>query len=305
MRRVFATMITMALAAAAVAGLAGCEASPVAACTSDSHCPPGQRCVAGTCRPAAVDAGTLAEQGSPDQQGCEPSARCGGSCCSSGQVCLFATCLEEPPSCSSDKDCQQDGHCVNGQCIPWGVGPDGDRNERLQLPAAARRLLTEKAVRLERPAQRRRPSRPQERARHADGGGLRLRRQSARKRPSVVFVSYDFNDGGTGSSRCDQGYFGVIRVISGNDCAQQFTVDAEKVRAAAPLALADLDGDGRPEIVAARCGGGLVAFRYDPAAKSFVVHWTSSPADLFATANFWDGPSIHDLDDDGKPEILL
>jgi hypothetical protein len=44
---------------------------------------------------------------------------------------------------------------------------------------------------------------------------------------------------------------------------------------------------------------------YDPAAKSLKKLWTSDPpATGVLAAGTWTGPSIHDLDDDGVPEIL-
>jgi len=123
--------------------------------------------------------------------------------------------------------------------------------------------------------------------------------------PSIVFVSYDGEDGGGEASRCDSGYHGVIRVIDGATCKQQFNVDMAQVRASSPVALADVNLDGRADIVAARCGGGLVAFGYDTTTKAFKLLWTSSPSDTGATVGMWDGPSIYDLDNDGKPEILM
>src|SRR5207253_534159 len=68
------------------------------------------------------------------------------------------------------------------------------------------------------------------------------------------------------------------------------------------LAIADLDGDGQPEIVGARSGGGLVAFTHKNGVWSVLWQTTST---FGAGLCDWAGPSIHDLDDDGKPEIVF
>ncbi|HEY8427554.1 MAG TPA: VCBS repeat-containing protein, partial [Sandaracinaceae bacterium] len=75
-----------------------------------------------------------------------------------------------------------------------------------------------------------------------------------------------------------------------------------------PPAIGDLNGDGRPEIVAFKAGGGLVAFTYDESAGAWTVLWRSTRNDgttpYEPTGSGWAGPSIYDLDDDGVPEVL-
>jgi hypothetical protein len=57
-----------------------------------------------------------------------------------------------------------------------------------------------------------------------------------------------------------------------------------------------------PEIIAARMDGGLVAFTLG--AQDWEVMWqtTSQFADLLCD---WAGPSVHDLDNDGRPEVIF
>jgi hypothetical protein len=66
-----------------------------------------------------------------------------------------------------------------------------------------------------------------------------------------------------------------------------------------------LDNDNRPEIVAYRCGGGVVAVQYDQNQNKFVQMWVSNPSTTASNETLWSGPSIHDLNKDGKPEILM
>ena len=63
-------------------------------------------------------------------------------------------------------------------------------------------------------------------------------------------------------------------------------------------AAADIDGDGRPEIVVgAENNATLLAFEHDGSLK-----WRS---DVLSQALDWGGPSIADLDGDGVPEIVI
>src|SRR5262249_5416119 len=96
------------------------------------------------------------------------------------------------------------------------------------------------------------------------------------------------------------------RILNGQTCALEETIadDANPLRASATPALADLDGDGNIDIVARRNNSGLVAFRWDANVRHFVTWWVADGMDI-SSQQAWDGPSIFDLDGDGKPEVLL
>ncbi|HEX3852046.1 MAG TPA: VCBS repeat-containing protein [Polyangiaceae bacterium] len=123
----------------------------------------------------------------------------------------------------------------------------------------------------------------------------------------VVFSTWDAmttaagvtaaTDGGSSSA------VGMIRIISGQTCALEETIQDSigKVRASTPLALADLDNNGTIDIVARLDQGGAIAFKWD--GMKFVKMW-ETPSKL-PQPQAWDGPSVHDLDDDGNPEVLL
>ncbi|HEY3669015.1 MAG TPA: VCBS repeat-containing protein [Polyangiaceae bacterium] len=123
----------------------------------------------------------------------------------------------------------------------------------------------------------------------------------------VVFSTWDAmttaagvtpaTDGGSSSA------VGMIRIVSGQTCALEETIadSIGKVRASTPLALADLDNNGTIDIVARLDQGGAIAFKWD--GMKFVKMW-ETPSKL-PEPQAWDGPAIHDLDDDGKPEVLL
>jgi len=126
-----------------------------------------------------------------------------------------------------------------------------------------------------------------------------------RTTPSIVFTSYNNNDD-HGTASCagsDPRFFGVIRVIDGRTCQQRATIAAPSVIGSAQLAIGDLGGDdATPEIVAARSQGGLVAFTHR--STGWAVLWQTTST-LAAGLCDWAGPVIHDLDDDGLPEVIF
>lgn len=100
---------------------------------------------------------------------------------------------------------------------------------------------------------------------------------------------------------------GRIRILNGQTCKQIEVISAgDPVRDAATPAIADLDGDGKMEIVARVNGpqgtnGGLVAYKFN--GSKYDVMW-KAPMAGGTGGQAWDGISIHDIDDDGKPEII-
>ncbi|HEY4241462.1 MAG TPA: FG-GAP-like repeat-containing protein [Kofleriaceae bacterium] len=222
--------------------------------------------------------------------------------CDDGTVCRYGTCVPPPQSCTKSADCPGDTYCdPNLECIPFGVGPGGTTDPtctRTPVPGvffpgaqcewlgppdgdpfpAHTNVLGTPVV-----------------AEFGGGGEFPT--------PSIAFISYNFTDGGSQScASSDPTDFGVIRVIDGGSCAQEATLSDVTVVASSSLAVADLDGDGTPEIVAARSGGGLVA--YSIKNGTWGVLWQSAST-FGAGLCDWAGPSIHDLDDDGVPEIIF
>jgi len=122
----------------------------------------------------------------------------------------------------------------------------------------------------------------------------------------IVAVAYNAIDGGTASCQgTDPNSYGVLRILDGSTCALLTTVadPAHKLIAAAPPALGDLDGDGFVDIVALEAGSEVVAFRWNSIAGSYEHYWSSTETTLSARCR-WDGVALHDLDDDGFPEVI-
>jgi hypothetical protein len=122
--------------------------------------------------------------------------------------------------------------------------------------------------------------------------------------PVIIFISYNCNDGGDQSCRgIDPACFGVIRVIDGQTCAQLATISSPTVVGSSALALADLDDNGHLDIIGARTDGGLAAWTQD-VTGAWGPMW-QTPTSYADSSCDWGGPSVHDLDDDGKPEVLF
>ncbi len=240
---------------------------------------------------SVFDAGTPSEAG----------ARCRASAdCPSGSVCRAGACVTVDGSCTATTGCANDMRCVAGRCAPFATGqtdtactidprpgvftpavqcvfdhaPAGD-----MYPDNLHVLSTPMVADLH--------------VYHPSTDGVR---------PSIIAV---FDDGGDGSSELPTG---LIRILDGRDCHLQDALTEQLVSHSSPPAVGDLDGDGVPEIVAFKAGGGLVAFRYQRSVTG--GHWgvwwrsTSAGAAFDPVGGGWAGPSLYDLDDDGRPEVL-
>ncbi len=111
-------------------------------------------------------------------------------------------------------------------------------------------------------------------------------------KPDVVFGSTASTGGGLVET-------GELRALNGTNGTVLFTVSdpSLKINAASSVATGDIDGDGRPEIIAVdNTGQRLIAFNHDGTFK-----WRSGNL----SAINWGAPSIADLNKDGTPEIII
>ena len=228
-------------------------------------------------------------------------------CCQPQQTCQFDVCVDGPDVCGDDDDCWNDSYCIDKKCIPFGVGPGELAKESCdKLNLAGLFLPTLQCEWTGPPEGDAFPN-------HKNVLGtvlvadFNLEKDPELVRPSIVFVSYDGQDGGFTAASSN----GIVRVLDGQDCKQLHTIAAHEVVGSAPLAIGDLDlaPDNRPEIVAYREGGGLVAFKYEEASDSFVLHWVATSAGATSTLasgkNRWSGPTLTELDGDPFPEVMM
>lgn len=228
--------------------------------------------------------------------------------CRDGLVCRHDACVPKPAACDAGTACPGDQYCdpTAGECLPWGVGPGGTRDPSCAGTAAPGVSFPGLQCQwLGPPAGDAFPD-------HANVMATPMVAiLDDPTTPSIVFTSYSNTDD-HGSGVCngaDPRYFGVIRVIDGRTCQQRATLAAPSVGGAptviggASLAIADLGGDdATPEIVAATSRGGLVAFTHR--STGWEVLW-QTPTIVADRQCDWAGPAIHDLDDDGLPEVIF
>ncbi|MBM4374498.1 MAG: hypothetical protein FJ095_05385 [Deltaproteobacteria bacterium] len=251
--------------------------------------------------------GSTISFGSGGAAACPADRQCKDVCCEEGKFCaLGTTCAVEQMPCTNNDGCWFDSYCEGGLCIPYGVPAAKDRDETCELEVSVDAILPDTQCRWVGPP----VGDPSPNHVHVMSTPVvvdfDLDSDPKTLSPSIVFTS--FPSQGSYSSP------GVLRVISGKDCSQQFTFSdpADATMSPSSVAVGDLDGDGRAEIVAPAHGGGLLAFAYDPVLKMFARRWRSGTCqngtlvtpDATGGADKWSGPSIHDLDDDGKPEIV-
>ncbi len=299
------------LVAACSVMLGGCDcAGPVPAeCATDDDCEVGERCVDGEClaRPDAGgrDGGAGEDGGGMmgTDAGCERP--CAAACCAATEMCTADTCVPIGEPCTSDDECLGDSWCdeTAGACVPFGVPPGMDTDPMCtRLIVAGTFAPTVQCEFFEAPAGDAFPAHLHVLSTLAVADFRIGRGPADPARPSIVGV---FDDGEDGSSELPSG---VIRILDGATCAQSAELGSlQLVSHSSPPAIGDLNGDGRPEVVANKAGGGLVAFTYDAVAGAWAVLWRSTTDGVTPydpTGSGWAGPSLYDLNDDGVPEVL-
>jgi len=290
-----------------------CGGAVPSGCATDGDCAAEQICRDDVCvaRPL-VDAGDApdagADAGPPAvDAGCAGgTVECGRECCGDGEICRFDSCVSDLGACTDNDDCWGDSYCVDGRCIPYGIPVEHDHDEMCSRSIDIESIVPQVQCRWTGPpAGDARPAEIQVMATPVvvdfdlDGDPSTLA-------PSIVFASFPT----AGSYRQP----GVLRIIDGQTCAQQFSFPdaADAVMSPASVAVGDLDGDGRAEVIAVGHLGGLKAFAYDAGSGAFSRLWTSAVcdgaggrvADNTGGPDEWAGPSVLDLDDDGVPELI-
>jgi len=216
--------------------------------------------------------------------------------CGANERCQNGVCVPIA-ACQTNSDCSYDQACVLGSCAPWaGVAPSFDSSCVHVGP---------KGVFVPRPKC--------EFSVAPDGDPFP---GYVDVQGTPIVAAFDGHTEGPASIAATftatvPGSFtenhGVIRVISGADCSLQANlgggeVTNDEIVSSATLAAADLDGDLAPEIVALTADGGTVAFTQKAGVWS--VLWKLPLQAGLSSCCSWSGPSIHDLNNDGQPEIL-
>jgi len=231
--------------------------------------------------------------------------------CEVGDICSHGTCIAGR-DCEDDEDCDFDTYCDDetGTCQPWENADPKFDDQCVQLIAAG---ILAPAVRCEFSVAP--PGDPF--PGHVDVQGT----------PVVVNFNVPAESGSPSiaasfTATVPGGYtenLGVIRVLKGTDCTLEANLggtdldadgDIDFATSPASLAVADLDGDASAEIVAYIADGSTAAFTRKAGVWSVLwkapqpvgAPWSCVEAGGCSLA--WAGTSIHDLDDDGVPEVI-
>jgi hypothetical protein len=223
-------------------------------------------------------------------QTCQPgvSTTCGSGCCTTDQICLQGSCQNLGPACDELSPCGPGYFCSKdlGRCVPGKhctyKPPTGVFTPQVEwewtgsttAPAHNQVMMAPMVANL-----------------NDDNADGKIDRDDT---PDIVFNSF----------ASSYWYGGVLRAISGDGKKEIFAVTdpALATTPGAGVAIADLDGDGKPEIVTCLAStksapGGVVAFTNTGALK-----WKST--DPKVTCGFA-SPAIADLDGDGKAEVIV
>ncbi len=256
---------------------------------------------------------------------------CSDASCPVGFVCgASGACVPATTQCKNNDECKNDTYCKAGTCTAYGAGTDHDSACSFSVTPGnfAPKIKCEFGAVL-----------PIAGNAFPDHGDVQATPMVARlygpTEPPSIVVPFEKWVGPPGSSNYTED-LGVIRVLKGSDCSEQAVIggtdlDADGLidwaRSSSPVALADLDGDKMPEIVAymssrtsGNVGGAnetLVAFTRKSGswaplwakvkateADGVTIVKSTVPGVGTGGSGNWAGPAIYDLDDDGIPEII-
>lgn len=241
---------------------------------------------------------------------------CGAGQCTAEEICSHGQCTPRV-TCTTDNDCKNDTRCdpSTKACVAWEDAPNHDET---CLSLIAPGILSPK-VKCEFPGATPDPEFPDFVDVQATPIVINLNQPLTAGPPSVIAPF-------SATVPLPVGYTegrGIIRVLRGTDCGLEVNlggVDLDSppdgrvdwIVSPTTPAAGDLNSDGVAEIVSITEDGSTVAFTKTSGA--WTTLWkspyqsgmlpTPCVADGSRCIGSWAGLAIHDLDDDGVPEVL-
>ena len=241
--------------------------------------------------------------------------------CPMGTVCNHGLCLPPQMACTSNAGCQYDTYCdATGVCVPYGTKPDNKNNDgmcKLAFPPGSF-AATVKCEFSKPPAGDPFPN-------HVDvqatpivvnfNAILAPPDQTPRPAgPPSIVAPFTAPVAGSYTEN-----LGIVRILRGTDCTLEANLGGvdldgdgiiDWVNSSSSVAVADLDNDKIADVVVYLADNTTAAFTLKN--KVWAPLWPKKKATLAdGTTLFvstlpgsWGSPSIHDLDDDGIPEII-
>jgi hypothetical protein len=238
-----------------------------------------------------------------------PEGSVGAACtasaeCSEGEVCANGACATGEGDCGPEQTCNGDTYCcaegclpageTQGTCVPYQPGDTVDGCGEYDPPIG----VFEARVQCEWLEPEASDPHPYHKDILAAPVAANLA-NDAGAAAEIVAVSYDRTLLGPD--------YGVIRILNGQTCELLESIageDGDRIVETSTPVIADLDGDGLPEIIALKRDVGVIAFKWDEDEGRHVLFWSSATSMQGAGAQRWDSLNVHDLDDDGLPEVL-
>ena len=274
---------------------------------------------------AAGSSGQGGASGNAGNAGAGGTDACGG--CKVGFVCKYSQCLPPLGMCATNDDCPGDSYCdTDKTCVPYGVPPTKTNDPTCEKKTVPGAVTPTVQCQWTGPAAGDPTASMTEIYTTPMVADLNLDLDPGKIQPSIIATTFDFDI---------KNRTGMLRVFDGRTCQEQMRIggpddpDAANNRPGygSQWAVGDLDGDvgtaaGHPEIVGFRRRGwvdgtdplNVVAFAVDtstPAAPKLVRKWigrncaaADAPVDILNNAANV-GIGLWDLDDDGKPEVIV
>ncbi len=272
-------------------------------CAVDSDCPSGEVCIEKRCVSISdLDGydGGADDGGSRPDYGDVGSWDAGGPSpcdfpndCAFGEECFngFCVVVTPDPACVDDyqDDCEDDTYCESslGGCVSWDARPGEVDCEH--IPPEGQFTPVEEWAWLQ-PAEA-----PEWDEVIMTPVVIDLTGQAGMDNfvvPAVVFNSFNIQDGYSAN--------GVLRAVKGSTGEPIFSVTdpAYATHPVSGIAAGDLTGNGTPELVTGKSGGGdLICF---DASGQFL--WQTEVGDLLLG---WGAPAIANIDGEGLPEVVV